>query len=370
MSNISNTNDSSSSNSSTTGGVFFRFSIGSPGQLANEFSHITRLEVLDPNTHPFSSLLFHNFPYYLFTNDTAFSLHRALFFLQSFEKDFLLDSFFKQFSLKTTTLISLFNSYYSSFISSYKSNKFDKNQSLNLDSNDVKNINSSTSLIDKIPNSNLKNLDFDLANSPFFTVAAEDFFHHLSTFSSSSPIEDLSLLPNLLANFSYPSDSNSKGLLANLFFTLSSLSPDELNFFLLSNIKKAASLRSHYHILLSFEGKFDTSLARNLAKEYLLAQFPDAPFVASVHQHTSHTHVQVLLLAVNIHDKKLYFPYKTFRNLDLPWAKIYAREFGVDKLYLHLNKKSQTQQWKIDRFQGIHSDKPQRVKVPSIPHKS
>lgn len=423
MSNFSNTNNSNDPKSSTTdsnGGVFFRFSIGSAGQVIKNFLHITRLHALDTSLHPFDSLLFHNFPSFLFTNSPAFSLHRLHLFLQTFEKDFLLDSFFKQFSLKTHTIISFFNAYKSSFISSHKSNNVDKNASSNnekiiyfdgknlrsnisnLDLDDTENVNSNANssiknqdlhlkninsnvnlklnsnnknlVLDqdlklKTPDSNLQNADLNLTNSTFLSSSShflssseQAFFHHLSSFSRSSIPDDLLHLPNLLANFNSSYHSINKPLLAYLFFNLSFLPHSQLIKFVLSNTNNSKSLRSHYYIDISFEGKIDTSLARNLVKEYLLVQFPDARFLAAVHQDTEHTHVHVLLLATNIHDKKLYFSYIDSRNLDVPWAKIYSREFGSDKLKQHLDKKSQTLYWKKDRALGINSPKPNRVR--------
>lgn len=438
MSNLSNTNNSNdpkSSSNDSKGGVFFRFSIGSAGQVTKNFLHITRLHALDTSLHPFDSLLFHNFPGFLFTNDFSsdlrFSLHRLHIFLQTFEKDFLLDSFFKQFSLKTHTLISFFNDYKAAFISSYKSNGVDKNldkssfvssyksnyvdknalsnddkiiyfdgknphsninnfnldvtKNVNSNANStiknqnlhLKNINSNVNLelnsdnknLDlvqelkpKTPDSNLQNVDLNLTDSPFLSSSEQAFFHHLSSVSRSSLANDLLLLPDLLASFNSSYHSINKPLLAYLFFNLSFLPHSQLIKFVLSNTNNSKSLRSHYYIDISFEGKIDTPLARNLVKDYLTQQFPDARFVAAIHQNTDHTHAHVLLLATNIHGKKLYFSYIDFRNLDVPWANIYARQFGSDKLYLHLDKKSQTLIWKKDKLKGINSPKPNRVR--------
>jgi hypothetical protein len=124
-------------------------------------------------------LLFHNFPGFLFTNDFSsdlrFSLHRLHIFLQTFEKDFLLDSFFKQFSLKTHTLISFFNDYKAAFISSYKSNGVDKNldkssfvssyKSNYVDKNALSNDDKIIYFDGKNPHSNINNFNLDVTKN-------------------------------------------------------------------------------------------------------------------------------------------------------------------------------------------------------------
>ena len=111
---------------------------------------------------------------------------------------------------------------------------------------------------------------------------------------------------------------------------------------------------------MSFEGKVSTEFALSLAKEYLTTNFPDAILMAACHQNTNHTHIHVLLLAVDIHDKKLHFSPFDYKKLDVGWAKIYAREFGIEKLQQHLDKKQKMFEWKRAKAFGLELDKPIR----------
>ncbi len=106
--------------------------------------------------------------------------------------------------------------------------------------------------------------------------------------------------------------------------------------------------RTHYRCKLSFEGKIDNGKARELAREYLEKNFSNARAVAVVHQDTRHTHVHINIQARGTDDRKLNLGDRKFRNLDTAWGKIYAREFGQEKLEAHELKKSQTREWKAE----------------------
>ncbi|MFY9222928.1 MAG: hypothetical protein WAQ98_09675 [Blastocatellia bacterium] len=129
--------------------------------------------------------------------------------------------------------------------------------------------------------------------------------------------------------------------------------------------KKASSLRSHYRIKMSFEGKVDSKFAISLARNYLLQQFPNAILFAACHQNTDHTHIHVLLFARDVDGKKLHFSNSNYKKLDIGWAKLYARVFGEHKLEQHIQKKALSRAWKRDKMMGIERDKPYRISVNS-----
>ncbi|MFY9223001.1 MAG: hypothetical protein WAQ98_10040 [Blastocatellia bacterium] len=129
--------------------------------------------------------------------------------------------------------------------------------------------------------------------------------------------------------------------------------------------KKASSLRSHYRIKMSFEGKVPSQFAISLAKNYLNKQFPSAILFAACHQNTDHTHIHVLLFARDLDGKKLHFSNSNYKKLDIGWAKLYAKVFGEHKLEQHIQKKALSRAWKRDKAMGIERDKPYRVSVNS-----
>lgn len=272
MSDFSSKNSSNNdSYNFSTGGIFYRFSPGTLGQVGNYFLYISRPSALDPSIPLFDSLLFFNIPPPLFSKDFLVSRFRLAHFFQLFEP---------------------------SLSSPKKPSNLSLDQLLN-------------NLSDHLSDSNLS----------FFTPSTPHQKHHLNKLFISS-------------SYVYASKTNSKS-------------------------------RSHYVIKISFEAKVDTNFAINLAKEYLIAQFPNSRFTAAVHQNTHNTHIHVLLLATDIYGKKLSFSFKQFRNLDLGWAKIYARHFGIEKLQQHLDKKQQTLDWKKDKMMGIAHQQPQRVSLLS-----
>ncbi len=106
--------------------------------------------------------------------------------------------------------------------------------------------------------------------------------------------------------------------------------------------------RTHYRCKLSFEGKVDTDKAREMAKEYLEKNFPKARAVAAVHQDTRHTHVHINIQARGTNGRKLNLSDRQFKNLDTAWGKIYAREYGKEKLQAHEMKKAEMRAWKME----------------------
>ncbi|MBI4851450.1 MAG: hypothetical protein HY819_06630, partial [Acidobacteria bacterium] len=95
MSNASNasnaSNDLKSSTNNSTGGIFFNFSIGKVGQVASNFLYISRSSALDPSLPTFSSLLFYNFPTFIFHSNSNLLSQRFSHFFNYFELSLLLD---------------------------------------------------------------------------------------------------------------------------------------------------------------------------------------------------------------------------------------------------------------------------------------
>ncbi len=104
--------------------------------------------------------------------------------------------------------------------------------------------------------------------------------------------------------------------------------------------------RTHYRVLLSFEGKIGTETALGLAGEYLARAFPTARALAVAHQDTAHTRVQVHLQARGVDGRKLNLGPAAYRRLDSTWAAVYAGAFGAEKLAEHERKKAETGAWK------------------------
>lgn len=123
--------------------------------------------------------------------------------------------------------------------------------------------------------------------------------------------------------------------------------------------------RTHYRAIASFEGKFDTAKAKEMAKEYLEKRFPNARAVAVVHQDTKQTHVHFHIQARDADGKKINFKGNEWKEIDKEWNKIYSREFGKEKEVEHLRKKTETRDWKESLIKGEKKEKPERVNTVS-----
>src|SRR5919202_951360 len=82
--------------------------------------------------------------------------------------------------------------------------------------------------------------------------------------------------------------------------------------------------RTHYRVIVSFEGHVETAQARAMAADYLARTFPDARALAAVHQDTEHTHVHIHLQTRDIHDRKLHFAGRSYPQLHQAWEAVYA----------------------------------------------
>jgi hypothetical protein len=98
--------------------------------------------------------------------------------------------------------------------------------------------------------------------------------------------------------------------------------------------------RTHYRVVISFEGREKTSHAAGLVREWLEGAFPDVRAVAFVHQNTDHTHAHVWIDARRPDGKKLHLAPHEYRRLDEAWNRIYCREKGRDERE-HLAKKEE-----------------------------
>ncbi|MGH9763840.1 MAG: relaxase/mobilization nuclease domain-containing protein, partial [Blastocatellia bacterium] len=53
--------------------------------------------------------------------------------------------------------------------------------------------------------------------------------------------------------------------------------------------------------------------------------FPNSRALIAVHQNTDHTHAHINIQARNLDGRKIDLDARTYRNLDVDWARIYGR---------------------------------------------
>ncbi len=119
--------------------------------------------------------------------------------------------------------------------------------------------------------------------------------------------------------------------------------------------------RTHYRIKLSFEGQVDTNKAREMAARYLRENFPKARAVVAIHQDTEHTHAHINVQARDIEGKKISLSRDDYTRLDERWGRVYASEFGEEKLQDHLAKKQETREYKRAKARGEQAERPARA---------
>ncbi len=119
--------------------------------------------------------------------------------------------------------------------------------------------------------------------------------------------------------------------------------------------------RTHYRIVLSFEEKVETEVAREMAGEFLVQRFALAMALAAVHQDTDNTHVHVSMLARQVDGKKIHLGKSAYKTLDESWAALYGQRYGLEKAIEHYEKKQETKAWKREWVRGERStEKPAR----------
>ncbi|CAN5585170.1 hypothetical protein BH10ACI1_BH10ACI1_05010 [soil metagenome] len=109
--------------------------------------------------------------------------------------------------------------------------------------------------------------------------------------------------------------------------------------------------RTHYRIILSWDRKEETDIAKEQAHEFLKENFDKGRGFVAVHQDTEHTHAHVWLDARTNDGRKLHIGRSVYRQLDESWAKQYDRNYQTEYAKEYKEKKEQTRQWKRDRVQ-------------------
>jgi hypothetical protein len=109
--------------------------------------------------------------------------------------------------------------------------------------------------------------------------------------------------------------------------------------------------RTHYRIILSWDRKEETDIAKEQAHEFLKENFDKGRGFVAVHQDTEHTHAHVWLDARTNDGRKLHIGKSVYRQLDESWTKQYDRNYQTEYAKEYQAKKQQTRQWKRELVQ-------------------
>lgn len=99
--------------------------------------------------------------------------------------------------------------------------------------------------------------------------------------------------------------------------------------------------RTWYRAIYSFHDQATDEKAIEMVSEHQQENFPKCTIINSLHRNAEHLHVHSIIFARQTDDKKLQLGWKSYREIDESWAKIYGREFGEHFAREHLEKKEE-----------------------------
>lgn len=110
--------------------------------------------------------------------------------------------------------------------------------------------------------------------------------------------------------------------------------------------------RNHNRMILSFDRKEETEIAKAEAHKFLDKEFSNQKAIVSVHQDGDKTHVHVWFDCRDKDtDRKTQLEPKQYRSLDERWAKQYDERYGTSYEKEYKEKKQQTRNWKKEKVQ-------------------
>jgi hypothetical protein len=110
--------------------------------------------------------------------------------------------------------------------------------------------------------------------------------------------------------------------------------------------------RNHNRMILSFDRKEETEIAKEEAHKFLDKNFPNQRAVVSVHQDQEKTHCHVWFDCRDVDtDRKTQIQPKDFYTLDEKWAQQYDKKYGTEYEREYTTKKRETFEWKKEEYQ-------------------
>ena len=113
-----------------------------------------------------------------------------------------------------------------------------------------------------------------------------------------------------------------------------------------SELARNKNGRTHYRLILSWDGKEDSEKAVEETKKFLENNLPEARAIVAVHQDTDHTHSHIWIDARQIDNKKIHLSKNEFRSFDEKWTKQFDETYGTDYAAEYKAKKEETKKWK------------------------
>jgi hypothetical protein len=105
--------------------------------------------------------------------------------------------------------------------------------------------------------------------------------------------------------------------------------------------------RTYYRAIYSFHEDPGDEKVRKMVDEHQEERFSKCSIINSLHRNAGHVHVHTIIFARQTDDRKLQLGWKSYREIDDSWAKIYGCEFGEHFTREHLEKKRERREHRV-----------------------
>jgi hypothetical protein len=110
--------------------------------------------------------------------------------------------------------------------------------------------------------------------------------------------------------------------------------------------------RNHNRMIISFDRKESTEIAKEEVHKFLDKNFPNQKAVVSIHQDQDHTHSHVWFDCRDVGtDRKSRLNPKDFYSLDEKWTKQYDERYKTNYEREYQEKKQETREWKKEQYE-------------------
>ncbi len=128
--------------------------------------------------------------------------------------------------------------------------------------------------------------------------------------------------------------------------------------------------RNHNRMIISFDRKESTELAKEEVHKFLDKNFPNQKAVVSIHQDRDHTHSHVWFDCRDVGtDRKSRLNPKDFYSLDEKWAKQYDERYKTSYEREYREKKDETREWKKAEYERTQGAAGKRILPLDKPHR-
>ncbi len=115
--------------------------------------------------------------------------------------------------------------------------------------------------------------------------------------------------------------------------------------------------RNHNRMIISFDRKESTEIAKEEVHKFLDRNFPNQKAVVSIHQDQEKTHSHIWFDCRDVGtDRKSRLSPKEFYSLDEKWARQYDERYKTSYEREYTEKKQETREWKKEQYERTQGE--------------